>query len=203
MSSKTLQAGLLALILAAAPAHARAGEGGGGGGGGSAQGGGQSNALSASVTRSVVNILTRGFDRCGRLPRNFKFDCFRHTYKLARQKLDSNQAYAEASQALTLVEDTLTKAVKKNLDPSQKNVRLGLNVYRAVKPAAVPQIKRQTEQAMRQAETILLRSPAAKQVQYARIAEAVNSNKILLRSAMLPGAAIRLAWQLLKKAVPA
>ncbi|MFY0309916.1 hypothetical protein ACFMBG_08445 [Leisingera sp. D0M16] len=200
MSSKTIQAGLLTLILAAAPAYARGGEGGGGGGD---SGGGQSSGLSSRATRAVVTTLTRGFDRCSELPQVYKFDCFRHTYKLAAQKLDSNQAYAEAAKALVLVEETLTQAVKQNLDPAQKPVRKGLNFYRAVKPAAVPQIKRQTERAMQQAETILLRSPANKQVHYARIAEAVNSNKVLLRSAMLPGAAIRLAWQFLKKAVPA
>lgn len=202
MSSKTIQAGLLTLILASAPAYAWAGEGGGGGGGADS-GGGQSSGLSSRSTRAVVTTLTRGFDRCGTLPQVYKFDCYRHTYKLAAQKLDSNQAYAEAAKALVLVEETLTQAVKKNLDPAQKPVRKGLNFYRAVKPAAVPQVKRQTERAMRQAETILLRSPAEKKVHYARIAEAVNSNKVLLRSAMLPGAAMRLAWQLLKKAVAA
>ena len=202
MSSKTIQAGLLTLILASAPAYAWAGEGGGGGGGADS-GGGQSSGLSSRSTRAVVTTLTRGFDRCGTLPQVYKFDCYRHTYKLAAQKLDSNQAYAEAAKALVLVEETLAQAVKKNLDPAQKPVRKGLNFYRAVKPAAVPQVKRQTERAMRQAETILLRSPAEKKVHYARIAEAVNSNKVLLRSAMLPGAAMRLAWQLLKKAVAA
>lgn len=202
MSSKTIQAGLLTLILASAPAYAWAGEGGGGGGGADS-GGGQSSGLSSRSTRAVVTTLTRGFDRCGTLPQVYKFDCYRHTYKLAAQKLDSNQAYAEAAKALVLVEETLTQAVKKNLDPAQKPVRKGLNFYRAVKPAAVPQVKRQTERAMRQAETILLRSPAEKKVHYVRIAEAVNSNKVLLRSAMLPGAAMRLAWQLLKKAVAA
>lgn len=202
MSSKTIQAGLLTLILASAPAYAWAGEGGGGGGGADS-GGGQSSGLSSRSTRAVVTTLTRGFDRCGTLPQVYKFDCYRHTYKLAAQKLDSNQAYAEAAKALVLVEETLAQAVKKNLDPAQKPVRKGLNFYRAVKLAAVPQVKRQTERAMRQAETILLRSPAEKKVHYARIAEAVNSNKVLLRSAMLPGAAMRLALQLLKKAVAA
>ncbi|WP_435660603.1 hypothetical protein [Leisingera caerulea] len=200
MSSRTIQAGALALILVAAPAYARGGEGGGGGGDG---GGGQSSGLSSRTTRAVATTLTRGFDRCGELPQVYKFDCYRHTYKLAAQKLDSNQSYAEAARALVLVEDTLTRAVKQNLDPAQNPVRKGLNYYRAVKPAAVPQVKRQAERAMQQAETILLRSPADKKVHFARIAEAVNSNKVLLRSAMLPGAAIRLAWHLLKKAVPA
>ncbi len=204
MSSKTIQAGFLALILASTPAFG--GEGGGGGGNrdsGASSGGGQRSGLSSRATKTVVTTLTRGFDRCGTLPKAYRFDCFRHTYKLAVQQLDGNHSYAEATQALELVQDTLTRGVQNNLDPAQKPKRKGLNLYRAVKPAAVPQIQRQTERAMKQAETILLRSPADKQVHYARIAEAVNSNKVLLRSAMLPGAAIRLAWTLLKAAVPA
>lgn len=202
MSSKIISAGLLALILACPSAYA----GGGGQDSSTSPGGGQRSGLSAKATKAAVSTLTRGFDRCSELPRVYKFDCFRHTYKLAAQKLNSNQSYTEAHKALALVEDTLTKAVKQNLDPAQKPVRKGLNFYRAVKPAAVPQIKRQTEQAMRQAETILLRSPADKRTHYARIAEAVNSNKVLLRSAMLPGAMLRLAWQAwqsLKTAAPA
>ncbi|MBY6056620.1 hypothetical protein KUV26_19720 [Leisingera daeponensis] len=202
MSSKTILAGLLALILSCMPALA-GGDGGGSRDSGTSAGGGQRSGLSSKATRTVVTTLTRGFDRCGTLPQVYKFDCFRHTYKLAAQQLSGNQAYAEAHKALVLVEDTLTAAVKQNLDPAQKPKRKGLNLYRAVKPAAVPQIKRQAETAMKQAETILLRSPASKQEHYTRIAQAVNSNKVLLRSALLPGAMIRLAWSLLKTAVPA
>ncbi|WP_264212493.1 hypothetical protein [Leisingera thetidis] len=201
MSSRTILSGLVALTLACSPAYA---DGGGGSrDSGTSSGGGQRSGLSSKATKAVATTLTRGFDRCGTLPRVYKFDCFRQTYKLAAQKLNSNQSYTEAYKALRLVEDTLTRSVKQNLDPAQQPVRKGLNYYRAVKPAAVPQIKQQAERAMRQAETILLRSPADKQVHYARIAEAVNSNKVLLRSAALPGAMIRLAWQLLKQVVPA
>ncbi|MEW2914306.1 hypothetical protein [Leisingera sp. JC11] len=201
MSSKTILAGLLALILSCVPALA---DGGGGGSrDGMDSGGGQRSGLSSKATQAVVKTLTSGFERCGTLPQVYKFDCYRHTYKLAAQKLNGNQAYAEAYKALVLVEETLTRSVKQNLDPAQPPKRKGLNLYRAVKPAAVPQIKRQAESAMKQAETILLRSPANKQVHYARIAEAVNSNKVLLRSALLPGGMIRLAWSLLKTAVPA
>lgn len=203
MSSKTILAGLLALIFSCATALA-----GGEGGGGSRDmgmdtGGGHRSGLSSKATKAVVKTLVSGFDRCGTLPRVYKFDCYRHTYKLAAQKLSSNQAYAEAHKALLLVEETLTRSVKQNLDPAQPVKRKGLNRYRAVKPEAVPQIKRQAASAMQKAETILLRSPANKQVHYARIAEAVNSNKVLLRSALLPGGMIRLAWSLLKTAVPA
>ena len=202
MSSKTILAGLLALIFSCASAFA-GGEGGGGARDSMSSGGGQRSGLSSKATKAVVTTLTRGFDRCGTLPRVYKFDCYRHTYKLAAQQVNGNQAYAEAYKALVLVEETLTQAVKQNLDPAQKPKRKGLNLYRAVKPAAVPQIKRQAESAMKQAETILLRSPASKKEHYTRIAEAVNSNKVLLRSALLPGGMIRLAWSLLKTAVPA
>ncbi|OED49031.1 hypothetical protein [Leisingera sp. S232] len=201
MSSKTILAGLLSLILSCAPALA---DGGGGGSRDSSDtGGGQRSGLSSKATQAVVKTLTSGFQRCGTLPQIYKFDCYRQTYKLAAQKLNGNQSYAEAYKALTMVEATLTKAVKQNLDPDQKPKRKGLNLYRAVKPAAVPQIKRQATSAMQRAETILLRSPASKKEHYTRIAEAVNSNKVLLRSALLPGGMIRLAWSLLKTAVPA
>lgn len=198
MSRTTITAGLLALILAAAPALARGGEGSGGEGSNLPRSG-----LNNVTTRAVVLLLSRGFDRCDRLPQIYKFDCFGKTYKRAADKLKSNPSYGEAGQALERVQKTLAGAVAQNLDPAQKPRRQGLNVYRAVKPAAVPQIKRQTQQAMQQAETVLLRSSGAKKVHYARIAEAVNSNKVLLRSAMLPGGTLRLALHLLRLAAPA
>lgn len=195
-----LKALFLSLVLAAAPVDARSGEGGNGGDGG----GGREvrHGLSSAVTNSVVLILTRDGERCNDLPRVYKLDCVSQTYRRAARKLQSNRSYTEAHQALDQVASTLSKAVAANRDSSQKKLRKGLNFYTPVKPAAIPQIKREGQRAMQKAETILLRSPAAKQVHYARIAEAVNSNKLLLRSALLPGGTLRFALHVLRLAVP-
>lgn len=184
----------VALFLWQIPAPALAGgDGGGYGSGGAAKAG-----LSSAVTKNVVKTLSRGFGRCKDLGWSYRYDCYRLVYKRSADQLRGNPAYSEALKALVLVEDTLAAAVKKNRDPAQKPKRRGFEVYQPIKPSAVATVTRQTEQAMTKAETILLRSPANKQEHYGRIAEALNSNKVLLRSALLPGGMIRLAGHVVK-----
>lgn len=162
-------------------------------------GSGASSGFSNATTKAVVKTLTRGGNRCARLPKTYQFDCYRWVYKRAADQLRGNNAYSEALRAMEQVEETLDQAVKRNRDPEQPVRRRALETYKPIKPAAVPQVTRQAEQAMTKAETILLRSPENKQEHYSRIAEAVNSNKVLLRSALLPGGMIRFATALLTK----
>lgn len=191
-------AAVLSMCMTPNLTAAYGGEGGGdsgprtGGSGGSA-------GLNNGTTKSIVKTLTRGGDRCGRLPKTYQFDCYRWVYKRAADQLRGNNAYSEALRAMEKVEDTLEQAVERYQDPEQRVRRRALETYRPVKPASVPQVTRQAQQAMTRAETILLRSPSNKQEHYARIAEAVNSNKVLLRSALLPGHLIRLAATALSK----
>jgi hypothetical protein len=74
-----------------------------------------------------------------------------------------------------------------------------LETYKPIKPAAIPAVTRAAEKALTNAETRLLRSPSNKQQHFARIAQAVSSNKTLLRSALLPGGLIRFASSLLAR----
>ncbi|WP_417700764.1 hypothetical protein [Pseudophaeobacter sp.] len=179
------------------PSTGAGSEGGGGGdyGGGS----GASQGLNNATTRSVVNILNRGASSCRRLPWTYKYDCYRWVYKRAADKLVGNTAYSEAYKALTDVETSLDTLVRQNRDPSQPVRRRALETYTPVKPESRPKVTRGAEQALDRAETVLLRSPASKQVHYARIADAVNSNKTLLRSALLPGGIIRFAGIVLNR----
>lgn len=174
---------------------------GGDAGSGYGSGGSAKAGLSFGVTKTVAKTLSRGFSRCSRLDWSYRYDCYRLVYKRSADLLRGNPAYSEALKALVLVEDTLDTAVKKNRDPAQKPKRRGFEVYQPIKPEAVPKVTRQTEQAIEKAETILLRSPANKQEHYTRIAEALNSNKVLLRSALLPGSIIRFAAHVLGHAL--
>ncbi|WP_122073214.1 hypothetical protein [Pseudophaeobacter sp. EL27] len=184
---------LIALFaLVQSPAPVLASDGGGDGGGS-----GASYGLSNSTTRSVVKILSRGGDRCAEQPKVYRFDCYRWVYRRAANKLVGNGAYSEAQEALEQVERRLQAVVAQNRDTTQPNRRRALETYTPVKPASVPRVKREAVRAMAQAETVLLRSAPNKQEHYARIAQAVNSNKVLLRSALLPGGMIRFANRLI------
>lgn len=169
----------------ASMAYGSANGGTGGGTGGGMGGGGASAGLSARVTKQVTHILQRDFGGCRTLQPVHRYDCYRQTYKLAIDQIAGLPAYRPAQQALEGVETALEQIVARNADPAQRPGHKGLRSYRAIKPAAVPQATRELSQALEEAETKLLRSAAAGNTHFARIAQAVNSNKVLLRSALL------------------
>lgn len=180
MLSSFLRLIFVLLLGLAVPAWAN--DGGGGDAGGMMSGGGSGGGLNSGTTKAVVKKLTRGASRCGTVKRVYRFDCYRQVYRLANQDMNGIPAYSDAQRALMLVEQALEQVMAQNADPATPPIRKGLQVLRPIKPEAVPRATQQVESAMQEAETILLRSSERGGVHYARIAEAVNSNKVLLRS---------------------
>jgi hypothetical protein len=133
-----------------------------------------------------VRTITRGVARCQRVDRVYRFDCYRQTYHLAASLLNGRPAYRDARKALESVEVALDKVMKRHVDPNVPRQRQGLQTYRAIKPAAIPRATAEMERALDKAETVLLRAPERTGNHYARIAEAVHSNKLLLRSRLYP-----------------
>lgn len=174
----------LTLTLALQPALA---DYGGNRGGTSGSGEGAVAGLSNATTRKVVRILKREFNRCQTVKSVYRYDCYRQTYKLAGDQISGNPAYRPALQAIEVVEKELQTITRNNRDPSAPVKRKGVQTFTAIKPAAVPASKVQLNKALDEAETILLRSAAdSGQVHFTKIAEAVNSNKVLLRSLLQP-----------------
>lgn len=167
---------MLSLLTAAGPSWAY------GEGGGSSYG---STALSNATTNKVARTLTRGAAACQRLDNVYRYDCYRQTYQQAAQQLNGMQAYAGAQAIITEVTQSLERTIAGNADPAAPRVRKGLQTYRAIKPAALPRAKQDFITALEKAETRLLRSPEDSRAHYVRIAEAINTNKVLLRSALI------------------
>ncbi|MCA0871941.1 hypothetical protein LCL97_13965 [Seohaeicola saemankumensis] len=173
----------LALTLTLQPAFADYG----GSGSTGSTGEGASAGLSNATTRKVVRILKREFDRCQSVESIYRYDCYRQTYKLAGDQIAGNPAYAPALRALDGVETRLQTITRTNRDPAAPLKRKGFQTFTPIKPAAVPKSKVELRRALDEAETILLRSAAdTGQVHFTKIAEAVNSNKVLLRSLLAP-----------------
>jgi len=169
----------LALVLPPPAAHANYG-----GGGDSSRD--SSNSVNNRTTREVVRVLEHGVGECLQLFEAYRFDCIRKTYDFAARKIKGGIDYQPAYEALRQVEKRVEAAVKANADPTAKRLRKGLVRYSAVKPAAIPAVKRETIRAMEEATTVLLRSPAPHQKpHFQKIAAAIDSNKVLLRSALL------------------
>ncbi len=149
--------------------------------------------LTERTTKKVIFILARGIEKCVRLPPIYRHDCYQVTYGKASEALSGKPTYSEAYSALVGVQDALTQMVDNNVDPGVKPIRRGSKTYRAIQETAIPEAKARAERALQEAETILLRAPEDKQAHYSLIADAVSSNKVLLRSALLPSGLLRFA----------
>jgi len=153
----------------------------GDGEGGGSTGGGLSNA----TTNKIVRTLTKGVKDCQRNEKVYRYDCYRRTYELAAQQMRGNRAYDGARKVIEDVESSLSRTIARNADPAAPILRRGLERYQAIKPAALPAAKREFIAALDQAETKLLRSSGDESAHLQRIAAAINTNKVLLRSALL------------------
>ena len=154
---------------------------------GGTSGGGSTGGLSSATTKKVVRTLKRGIKDCRRLDSVYRYDCYRQTYRLAASYLNGRPAYSDALVALVDVERSLERIVRRNADPATPSVRKNFQQFQPIKPAALPTAKAEFTKALEQAETALLRSPETGGVHFARIAEAVHSNKVILRSRLAPG----------------
>lgn len=146
-----------------------------------AQGGG----VNAATTRAVVNLLTGGVRGCQRLGKVYRYDCYRQVYGQAAAQMNGIAGYSEARRILTGVERSLTRTVNRNLDRRAPQVQAGAQRFRAIRAESLPTAKAAFVAALEEAETQLLRSAPSGGEHLVRIAEALNSNKILLRSALL------------------
>ncbi|AZV79345.1 hypothetical protein EBB79_16655 [Parasedimentitalea marina] len=164
-------------------------------GGNNGDRGGEGTGLQNRTTRDIVKTLTFEFERCHREKKIYRWDCYRKTYRLVVNKLNGRLSYSHAQDALEHVEEELDQIVAEYQDPAVPKKRRLTRSYVAIKPEAIPAARARTERAMEEAQTMLLRAPSHTQSHYVRIADAINSNKVLLRSAllMLPNRLIRLA----------
>lgn len=137
--------------------------------------------LNNATTNRLVRFLERGIKRCRSLDGVYRYDCYRQNYQDAAGQLAGNPAYALPLATLQDVERTLAQVVARNGDPNAPTVRKGRAIFRAVKPASTAKAKEVFRQALDLAATKLLRS-AEGGAHYARIAQALDSNKILLRA---------------------
>jgi len=84
--------------------------------------------------------------------------------------------------ALLDVERALNRIVALNTDPTASKVRKRGDTFRAITPASTAKAKETFRQALDEAATVLLRSDQGSGSHFAQIAQALDSNKILLRA---------------------
>lgn len=142
----------------------------------------------------VAAILNRASRLCATAPKEYRLDC---VLLFIRQSAEVLPQYGDMGQARRVLEQTagrLDGIVRANLDPTKPPIRLQTNAspleratprMRAIRPEAIAPAHRQAARVLAEAETILLRSSPSNadvRLEYVRIASAVGSNKLLIRS---------------------
>jgi hypothetical protein len=150
-----------------------------------------SNALTASVVKAINSCN----EFCGKLvQKEYVIDCLSERLRNAAKILPSTGDYAEAKIALENASRKLHDLARKNASKKLPRVRMKTKGKKpvttsrpliAVKTSSLKQTNQQAIAIVKEAETVLLRateSSERRKVHYKRIATAVGSTKVLLRS---------------------
>ena len=146
-------------------------------------------------TTIIVNLIRESEQICDFMSVEYRVSCFAETYRQLAEEIPSNGDYAEARDVLLDTARKLDTLVRNNVDRQKPALTArirregGASVptppIRAVQEARVTELNRQASNIIEEAETVLLRSAssdATRAIHYQRIAAAVGSNKVLLRS---------------------
>lgn len=167
---------IFAILLACSIATAALGWG---------QGYDKDSTLSSQTTNALIYQMRKDFKRCFELEKNYRYDCYDEAYYRTARKISRNPAYDPVEDVMNEVGRKITAIVDANQDPNLPVLRKGFNTYRPIKTEALPASKEKVAQAIEEARTILLRTPENGGDNFQRIAAALESNKVLLRSALL------------------
>lgn len=151
--------------------------------------------LNAQATGAIVNALNGVVAFCGALgDRDYVVDCVAAEYREVERKLPSTGEYVDAKAAIASAAGRLEVLARSNRSTTKRPARLSQggatpnSTPRPVVPIqsdAVPAVGQAAAQILEETQTVLLRSTdnsERRRLQYQRIAEAMDSGAILLRS---------------------
>lgn len=152
--------------------------------------------LTPRTTDLVVSDMLVGSETCSLYDRYKRVDCLRDELQRIAQGMPRTGDYAEMRQALEQAAAKLDTIVRANIDqtvparryraPTTKGPRVSRTPIRAIAPRNLNRANAQAAAVLDELSTTLLRSASSstrKQVHFERAAQAVDSMKVLLRSA--------------------
>lgn len=156
---------------------------------------GETEVFSNSNTNRVVRILNSGQAFCASLADDaYAIDCLAERMEAAAAAMPDTGDYADARAALFQGAARLNALAVANADPALPRATArqaggdGIRTSRPLVPVSkdkLAEVAVQAQQIVTETETLLLRSTeasSARKAHYSRIAAAVASNKVLLRS---------------------
>jgi len=151
--------------------------------------------INNSETDRITNRLSEINELCQSIPLGYRIACIEDQYRLLAQSMSDGDQSREIKRALVTAADKLKKIAEDNADNTAQKLRPKVNVGRFGRSASHPltPVRPEVEAAANQAaiavldevSTLLLRSADSSRSQslyYTQIADAVDSNKVLLRS---------------------
>lgn len=163
-----------------------------------ADGGGKSGGgFSDERTKEIIDQIAKATRTCGtdQIARRYRVDCLRYELWRISQALPKSGDYAPVQAALAKAARDLDRIAERYADPAAPGVRASIGgkplapqtpPLNAVRREDEDRAIREAERVIEEAQTILLRSSAqsqARSVAFQDIATALDSTKVLLRSA--------------------
>ena len=141
-------------------------------------------AFGNSVTNQVAKPLEGSPGECRAAGAAYEVSCLAAAFKKAAARTGGRPDYNDAEKALREAAKALENLAKANADPKAPRKRGRNGRYTAVKAGAVAAVKKEALKIVQETETKLLRSSGSgkRKVHYQRIAAAVGSTKVILRS---------------------
>lgn len=153
--------------------------------------------LGIDPTAAITQRLNNVERICETMGDEYKIACFAVTYRDLARAIKQSKGDPEIGRTLSEAADKLDALVRRNLDNQKPALRAHLDSptgsrlittppMRAVKQARAAEIQRQAANILEEAETVLLRSATSvgptRSLSFQRVAAAIGSNKVLLRS---------------------
>ncbi|MEX5598683.1 hypothetical protein [Pseudophaeobacter sp. C1-32P7] len=150
---------------------------------------------SAAFLRQLVTSLSAAKAFCADIDAaEYRVDCLAERLESVSAEIPEDSDYEEVRQVLRDTARDIHRLTRKNRDWKQSNAYASRKTSSTdrttrpltpVNPARAAQVNQQASAILDQAQTVLLRSAEAaeeRRSQYVQIAEALGSNKVLLRS---------------------
>lgn len=149
---------------------------------------------SVAYTAVVVSGLAAARKFCGALDEAYRVDCLAERFSVLSQSIPKDSDYDEVQRVLQMASNQMASLARNNRSrelPRGRATRPGstettTRPLTPVSQATSARVNQQARAILAQTETLLLRSGAgskSKTLQYAKIANAIGSNKVLLRTA--------------------
>ncbi|MEX0280644.1 MAG: hypothetical protein AB3N13_05565 [Arenibacterium sp.] len=146
---------------------------------------------SDQFTDLLVNSMGAAKGFCGALDKSYRVDCLAERIDQLAEGIPDDSDYAEVRELLEQTSRDMESLVRSNRDAGKPRQRASTGSQATSRPlspvneAALANVNERATAILERTETLLLRTPdddSGKKLHYTRIAEAIGSNKTLLRS---------------------